>query len=324
MISIAQRLIPFSLLPNTSCLIPGTPYKVVVFHSLAIIYDLNQNVIKKVKLDIKGPLKRFTVEQNLERGCVTVWSEQFRYHILPNLEVVFQKNPNLPPTANQERLSFGVHKKQEWEQIRKRRDFQEIFPLWFRLGRLLKLPPREREEGGMFSLLQGCREAIESHRPETIFPAFEKLFLAGFEGMFVPRLKDEEFQGILPPPLSDVQSSPLYLLQEGAQLIRSLFVSSLERGVALLPHLPPECFAGRFCQVCCSPYGELDLEWSKKQIRSLVFRARISGEITFQFPPSLHHFRVRLNRRDRGKVYTCGETLEIKLGSHYLLDQFQK
>lgn len=323
MIKISQRLRPFSHLPKATCLLPTTQCIVEACPALVRIQEFSGKVVKELKLDVQGPLKQFTLMQDLERGCVTLFSEQYRFHILPSLEIVFQKNPPLPPLELKERLSLGSHKKQEWEMIKRRCDFREIFPLWLRLGSLLKLPKRKRENVGIFGLLEECREAVHSHRSETIIPAFERLFLAGFGKMLVPRSEDTDFQGILPADFEPSLSSPLYLLTEGAELIRSLFLLSSENEIAILPNLPPEFFAGRLVNLK-TDYGEIDLEWSKKTVRRLIFRATKSGEMTFHFRSNLRRYRLRTNLREKGATLCCGESLEIKSGSHYLLDQFTK
>src|SRR5689334_22585384 len=117
MISIAERLKPFSHQPGAKCLLPESPYLVEAFPALVRIKTLSGEIIKEIPLPIEGPLEQFTLMQNLERGCVTLFSEAYYFHILPNLEVVFQKNPPLPPLKTEERLSLGSHKKQEWEAI---------------------------------------------------------------------------------------------------------------------------------------------------------------------------------------------------------------
>lgn len=323
MITIAQRYRPFSHLPGSRCLIPGTGYVVEAYPTLIRIKDLKGTLIKEVLIDVQGPLKQFTQVQDLERGCVTLLSELYTLHVLPTLEISFQKNPPLPPLISKERLSLGSHKKQEWQGIRQRLDFREIFPLWFRLGSLLSLPPSVEEHRGTFSLLQQCRAACVAHRPEWIIPAFERLFLCGFGHLLVPRTMDEDYHGILKShelPSLD----PLYLLSEGAALIRSLFLMNEGHEITILPNLPPEFFAGRMVNLMTPPYGSIDLEWSKKTIRRLQFHATTTGEILLHFRPSITQYRLRQNREERGRVCANGESLVIKSGSHYLLDQFQK
>jgi len=324
MISIAERLRPFSHQPGAKCLIPASPYIVEAFPSLVRVKHMDGTVVKEVLLDIPGPLTQFTLMQDLERGCVTIFSELYRVHVLPNLEISYQKNPSCPAWKVQERLSLGCHKKQEWEAIKNRGDFREIFPLWFRLGASLELPLRQGDDRGVFSLFKKTQLSLFSHRPEEILPQFKKLFLAGFGQMLVPRAFDADHQGILEETAPLSEDSPLYLLSEGSALIRSLFLLTAENEISVLPNLPPEFDAGRMVKMRCPPYGLLDFEWSKKTIRRLHFHAEKDGEVIFYFPAQMRTFRLRQDFREKGRVYTCGESLEIKSGSHYLLDQFQK
>ncbi|NGX62217.1 MAG: hypothetical protein K940chlam9_01711 [Chlamydiae bacterium] len=321
MIQIASRLRPFSHLPGIASLIPGTEYVVRGFPALLRVENLEGEVLKEMPVEGEGP---FTLQLDLERGCVTYWNSLRRLHILPTLEVVEKKCPPLPETSPHERLSLGSHKKQEWELIRKREDFRDIFPFWFRLGSSFSLPKRDRGDVGMFSLLKECREAIEVHRPERILPAFQRLYRAGFGGMLVPRLQDTDFHGILPPDSPSPGASPLYLLQEGAQLIRSCFLTTKEDMVFILPNLPPEFPSGRFLHLSIDNLGELDLEWTKKQVRQIHLRAREAGEILLDFPSSLRLFRLRTKRGEKGKRLPCGEPFQIEPGTTYFLDQFQK
>lgn len=324
MIKIAERLHPFSHIPGTTCLIPGTSKCVEAFPTLVRVKELDGTILKEIELEVDDPLSGFTLMQDLEKGYVTVWSHSYRLHLLPpDGEVVFRKSVSLTSAISQERLGLGCHKKQEWEAIKRRLDFREIFPLWLRLGSFYSLPERPGPDAGIFSLLKECREAIFHHRPEWIVPAFKRLFLASFKQLFVPRSHDEDFQGILNNS-SQSEDSLLYLLTEGAQLIRSLFIASSGNEIFILPNLPPECFFGRMTRVSCLPYGEIDLEWTKKMIRKIVFRSFKEGEVNFHFHSSIRSFRLRYSRQDHGIRLSCGEPVEIKSGSIYLLDQFQK
>jgi hypothetical protein len=326
-VEIGSRLRPFSHQPGAKCLIPGTPYLVEVFPALVRIREFSNSLemIKELPLPItQGPLKQFTVVQDLEKGCVTAYSEHYLVHILPNLEFSFAKHPPLPTLPSPERLSLGSHKKMDVDRIRRRRDLLAFLPFWFRLGSLLKLPARMGDNRGIFKLLIVCSEAIGVHRPERILHTFERLYLAGMSAFLVPRFFDEEMQGILPrdSPLSE--DSPLYILSEGAALIRSLFILSSGNQISILPNLPPECFSGRMTNLIVPSWGKIDLEWSQKTIRKLCFYAEQEGEITFHFPPHMASYRLRCHAQERPSFLRCGDSLEVKAGVHYLLDRFQK
>jgi len=320
LINIAGRLRPFSHEPGAKCLIPGTPYIVEAFPARVRIWEFDGRILQEIELPAKGPLKQFTLMQDLERGCVSVFSEQYRIHILPNLKILFSKNSHLPSLENQERLSFGSHKKMDSEALRRRRDLSALFSIWFRLGSLLKLPPRSKDNRGVFRLLEDCRTI---QHPELIMNAFEKLFLVGFESLFIPRSSDTQFQGIIDPKEPSSVDSALYLLTEGAALIRSLFFSAFEDSISILPRLPPQLFAGRMTDVV-SLHGSFDFEWTKKTIRRLQCKAQRDGVITINFQPQMVSCRLRLHPKDKGQIFQCGDSLAIKSGSIYLLDRFQK
>ena len=311
MISIASRLRPFSHQPGIRCLIPGTAHEVEVFPALVRIAG------KGTHFKVRGPLKQFTVMQDLERGCVTVWGEGLFYHILPSLEIVTTKHPHLPSLECKERLSLGSHKKQEWEGIKRRCDVRELFPLWMRLGQCTPKPPSRKSSRGVFALL----DEIKAQPPEHVASAFVRLFRAGFTGMFFPRLFDDEYQGIVEESAAD--ESPLHLLTEGAEIIRALFVREDAGSLSFLPHLPPECFAGRMVNITTS-FGDVDFEWTKKSLRRVAFLSTYEGSVRLVFQSSLKRFRLRCGAKDRGKSQLTSEPIEIKSGELYLLDNFER
>lgn len=310
---------PFSHLPGTALLIPGSSFEVEVFPALVRIFDLASSqrvLVKEVPVAVQGPLKNFTVLQDIERGCVTVFAKGMRYHILPSLEIRHEKKTGLPLQVR-ERLFFGCHKKPEWQSLYKRGDFREIFPLWHALGSSLSLPPSTLKKG-MFALLE---EIEEETKPGKIVGHFQKLFLAGFRGMLVPRLFDDSFQGIVKEDSENV--SPLYLLTKGATLIRALFISHDERGISFLPKLPPEFFCGRFTKGH-TPFGTVDLEWTKKTVRTLEFTSAVTATLQMRFHSSLKTCRLRTGKEEKGERVNVKEMLSVQKGVHYRLDRFER
>jgi len=227
-----------------------------------------------------------------------------------------------------DRLSLGSHKAQDWEQMRRRRDFADIFPIWHRLGQIITvsqegLDPKQVQ--GTAVLLSECRKAIEASAPETILSKFENLFLAGFEGALSPRLSDSDHQGFAIPPIdSHATISPLMLLSEGAKLIRSLFVQNEAESIKLLPAVPPEFSCGRLINVDCRGMGELNLEWTKKMVRILTFQAKQTQCCSFHFFQGEKSCRLRLSNHDRGYKYSAGSVINIVAGQNYWFDNFEK
>jgi len=227
-----------------------------------------------------------------------------------------------PPVTD--RLSLGANKAQDWCKIRPRRDLTEVFPLWHRLGQII---PETGQAcgGGTAGLLSLCRQAINEANPNDLQKPFLDLFLAGFDGMFSPRLEDLEFQGFDLKPL-DSQSplSPLILLKEGATLIRSLFISTEKGHVQILPALPVEFHSGRLIHVPCSEAGFLDMEWSKKTIRRMVFHASQDAKLLITFQKKVNRYRLRKGNKDKGQTKICGDEIFVEKGQSYFFDKFEK
>ncbi|NGX43628.1 MAG: hypothetical protein K940chlam7_01926 [Chlamydiae bacterium] len=365
-ISIAERLKPFSHNPGSYCLLPGSALRLQIFPTLICIHDLSEvesPLICEISFPLHGPVKDFTLQQDLEKGCVRIWGcykEGFvRYSIFPVEEKVcaifIDKCPEggipfsclVRPAKEketivirdgsasvedasraffqvQERLSLGSHKAQDWDLVGRRSDLREIFPVWLRLGQLVPQQQSCKRLGSVV-LLNHCEELIASRTREEIFQSFLNLFHAGFEGILSPRLIDTQHQGLGVPKLENgQQGSPLVLLSEGAALIRTLFLDVKGKEIKVLPSLPPEFHCGRYINIDCEGIGTLDLEWSKKTIRRMIFRASSDKKITFSFQKQIKKFRLRESLKDRGTYLELGGGIEVRSGGVYCFDNFRK
>jgi hypothetical protein len=339
-IKIAERLHPFTHLPGMCCLLPGSSLCLQLFPARIRLYDLSKRHredLGELILGLTGPVRDFTAIQDLERGEVRLSGHAlegyFRLVCRPlaaekkmafaimkgnipvelNTEAVVLTKEAMAPAVI-ERLSLGSHKAQDWTLMQRRKSLQEILPIWFSLGQLMPQPPQAPCGG----LLQECRDLIDKCDREKLSPAFLKVFLAAFSDMLVPHLKDENFGGFSFPEAPE-SLSPLVLLTEGAAQIRRLFLQQEGSRLAILPVLPPELPCGRGLGWHCPPYGRLDLEWTKKAVRRLIFHAECDGSITFLFPPDLKEFRFQKKER-----LSCGSTISIEKGQDYLLDNFRR
>ena len=197
-----------------------------------------------------------------------------------------------------DRLSLGSHKAQDVELMRRRMDFAEIFPHWHRLGQVVKHRAAATQMGTA-ALLATCQLSIQANAPEHILSNFKDLFLTGFEGILSPRLIDTSFQGIALPKLDpQINASPLQLLLQGAELIRSLFIQQEQQHINLLPALPPEFHCGRLLNTACGQEGLLSLEWTKKSMRRACFHAFRKTSISFSFSTSEKRCRLRRSNKD--------------------------
>jgi Glycoside hydrolase family 95, C-terminal domain len=338
-IAIAERLHPFSHENGIQFLLPKTSYSVRVFPTQIELVDLDAELPGfSYFFDLAGPIKDFTAELDLERGFLRVFGmtkKGFMRYILSakkgGIELIWQKVPegfkaenlhlSLPleekELKNQERLSLGMHKSQDWTLVRRRLDMKEIFPVLFAMGRWA-VSKASAAKAGNYQLLDKCREQIQTGKKHSVLEAFENLFLASFEGVLVPRLYDTEYQGILPREGEVASFSPVPLLIEASALVRSLFIQKNHDKISILPCLPSQFHSGRIVKARIDDLI-MDLEWSKKSLRRLQISATKERKIAIVLPKSLCSCRIR-----RGKSIATqsisGGRLSLSLQARCTLD----
>lgn len=346
-ISIAQRYLPFSHRPGVRCLLPFSTYGLRVFPTRLCFFDMLQTSspsLGEIELQHCGPIEDFIVTLDLEKGKVIVAGKNtegyFRFHlgmidgratfclekgslslgassfdvlVLPSNE---KKLLNYQ-LSSLERLSLGSHKKQDEELIRRRNDMADIIPLWHRLGLLLpKLP------SAPFSGIASLFNEVGIGTPNDYLSPFCRLWKAGIDGLFFPRLEDDYSQGIPYPPLEKNASlSPLSLLSEGSLFIRSLFIQASGKEISILPHLPKEFHCGRMTDIELDS-ASISIEWSKKEIRRLLVTPKENGEFSFSYP-HMKTFRLRSSKADRGERLLTKEILNLEADRKYSFDNFE-
>ncbi len=356
-LTIAQRLHPFSHQNGTKFLLPQTSFCLQVFPTRLEFTDLEgREAPFFIELDFTGPIVDFTAELDLEQGILRVFGTTqkgyMRYFLFARkdgIQLKLEKAPGeqvichlstssaafcltkgeslLVPMLlrdadgqrSQERLSLGMHKAQNWELIRSRCDFKEIFPVWLALG--WWVPAQEAE--GNYSLLEECRKNIETRNKAHLLGSFQKLFLASFEGVLVPRLVDTEHQGIVQQTEPDLL--PLPLLTKGASLIRSLFVQEMAGKIAILPCLPAEFHCGRMTGVQIGS-AMLDFEWSKKSLRRLKIVSPLDTEVCLSLK-TIRSCRLRYGRGISKKAAIASDgslILSLSPNQPAFLDRFEK
>lgn len=318
--------------------------------------------VAQIAIGFEGPINDFTVLEDLEKGRIRVWGKTaqgyMRYSIVTasndgiaiisekmpiqgwkcsgewkllhqqeNMDV-FGRNPLIdlstfiaPPS---DCLSLGSHKSQEWEMIHRRRDLAEIFPIWMRLGQLIP-PVASLSSEGTGTLLFECQQHISAKEKELVLPSFERLYMAAFEGILSPRFNDDQHQGFnLKPVDMTSKTSPLALLSQGAQLIRSLFIQTQETNIQILPVLPSQFHCGRLINNRIPQIGSLDFEWSKKVIRRMLLKSEQEAELSFSFQKEIKRYRLRESLMDKGKIIDPNSPIPIKKGQQYLFDNFER
>ena len=344
---------PFSHTPGAGALIPGSFWVVCAYPTKLVLKNLVSGKEKSLDLAVTGPVKRFTLLQDLERRAVLVFgtAEEGYFRLMlthkeKKISILAKRTPAsglvigreklkpkemmqisvaeknyLPPYV--EHLSLGCHKAQDVDLMRRRLELSELLPFWFRIGQLTPPTACPYEEGTL-TLLGLIENELEESDKLHIAKPFLELFVAGFSDVFVPRLIDEQHQGVV-PQIKVLKSgmSPLTLLTEGAGLIRSLFFQQKDDEIALLPCMPPELHAGRLVNIHASDMFTCDIEWSKKSLRRVVIRPLKNISITLRLQKSIKTYRVRTSPRAKGETVAAKDSLILERGKPLFLDHFE-
>jgi hypothetical protein len=337
-ISISQRCRPYSHEPGASCLVPHTCWAVQAFPCLIRLIDCEKNDSTEridVALSLTGPVREFSVQQDLEKGYVSVWgvAREGRYQIrieasethigmyvdrAPSGGLIaagrnFQKGEFLLWPIRRfykadalERLSLGKHRGADWDAIWRRFDLKDILPVLFYLGqqvpRISAAPPC-----GVFRLLEGD---------------WEPFLRAGFFSILCPRLTDSQHQGLLESETIPSEASACRLVTGAAEKIRRLLVNQKGMEVCIPKQNLFPC--GRMTNVHLDQIGRIDFEWRQYLVRQMIVRASHSAEVNFIWPKAVHSLRLRQNLSDRGRCVDAGKSLLLEAGKVYYLDRFQK
>ena len=320
-------------------------------------------LLTELSLDLKGPIQQFSVHNDLEKGKVIVSGKTatgwMRYYLVSALQgegfrlfvehapesgfsIQAEENcfvlrdkewfdfgntsssfiPYQVPACD--RLSLGSHKAQDWELIKRRFDLKEILPLMHRLGQLIPVTPIPHTCEGTLSLLEDCRQSLISERPEKGEERWRHFLLGCWNGMLVPQLEDNHYQGLIPvKPLASLDISPLVILSEGARLIRTLFVQQDKEYLSILPYLLPSLSCGRLLNVPLEDEGMLSLEWTKKTIRRLILYTGQKQEWILKFHSHMRSYRLRQRESDKGERKNDQAKLFLEKNCHYLFDNFK-
>ena len=360
-IAIAERLKGFVHRPGVRALIPGSSLVAEAYPARLEFYDLGESTpCGEVALTLEGAGEHFTLEQDLERGHLKIFSsfgrKLFRVSLSACEGGVLLLVDKLPyPMAFQsrwrgveangalaigepvrfgaplgeplnfstllgERLSFGSSKALNWDCVSGREEMREILPYWFRLGGMA--PSLSSAKIPSSTLLSSLDAAIAERRRSDLIPSLRNLYRAGFGELMVPSCVDEHHLGFSLPPLSK-ESSPLLLLSAGAQLIRSILIDERDGALSLLPLLPHDLPCGRLIRAATS-FGELDMEWSCGRMRRCFLNPTLSTELLLDLPKEIRHFRVRYLPHGSGRKVDAGTPFPVFQGRRVFIDRFEK
>ncbi|MFY7843239.1 MAG: hypothetical protein ACOVOR_04410 [Rhabdochlamydiaceae bacterium] len=348
-----ERLLPFSHKAGNSVLLPQSKRKIEIFPTLIKIDDLY------VYLNIKGPVKDFTISLDLKKGMIIVSAfikeGYMRYSLQKKNDTInihLQKYPHNIPllfTYNQtthkievgssleildtpslsaaekaysslEQLCLGNHKQQNWEEIRKRESLEEIIPLWLKAASWFS-EIKEWPLVGNLVLLQAFKEACLSNNRLLITQSIKNLFRATFKGILFPELSDNEYLGL--SPVYEEKSCPFPLLLESAHLLRSLFFQEREKSYHFLPKLLPDLVCGRYLNIVNKQNDLLNFSWSKGRLRELSIQYQTTHHKTPIFDKNLKRCRLKQHKRDKGLIVNLPLTEDLIQSKELYLDNFE-
>lgn len=244
-IKIAARFRPFSHLPGAACLIPGQEKVCRTWPARTELSDLDGVIL------------------STEEGQKTLFQD---------LDRPFQS----------ERISFGSHKSQDWDAIRKRGDLKEILPLWYKLGTFYPVKGDVLPGSLLYQLLH---EEDRNKLPEL----FLQTYYAGFSSYFVPRRTDLDYHGYDQPPLNE---EPLTeLLAHGKEAIKRMLVDVENDTLLILPRLPSLFHHGRVVDMPV-PGGLISIEWTKHFMRRMIYTP-IDEQVEIRFPKEVKQYCVK-------------------------------
>lgn len=319
-IQIKTRLNPFSHLPGEEVLIPCSNCVLRAYPAKLLFYSLaNPEEKYEIDLDVKGPVREFTVKQDLEKAKVLIFGKGkegfFRHEVKAGEKgidalgqtLTFSTYRFLKQKKSLPQISFGSKKGMCMSGIRKRKDPADYLPLLFRLADLT--PPAEVKRG-----IGGTESLLRTLSWDTL----EGFFLAAFKGFLVPTLEDNLHQGLVFESLKE-KGSPVFLLTESARVLGEKICSVQRNKVRFLEKLPPKKPCGKWVEVLVGEFGTLSFEWSKKRMRRLFFKASKEGTLTFEFPKSIASFRMNgVNKKG------CQIEFSFKAWEAFSFDRFEK
>lgn len=308
-LTVRHRFLPYSHLPGTRAIIPGTPYVVEVFP--ALIRVAMGDKVHSFPVDVKGPVDRFTVCQDLEKGRILVTGEGIGAIEIVHREGFLHVGPHRIPSLfapwvnpSMEKIHLGANKALDWELVMRRKEPLEYLPVLYQLAQWT--PPATAPLQGTAKLLGPKEEELSS------------FFLAAFSSLLVPSFSDLLHQGIIAEE-SGLQGDPTALLSSFQSLFRSLFFVHERGHISLLPSLPPRFVAGRFVQI---PFegGSLSFDWRKKSVRRAELSIYEPTQLSFSWKGGTK-MRQRKSVHEKGELIKAGER-NLYMPGRYMLDRF--
>jgi hypothetical protein len=274
-----------------------------------------------VKLD-RGPKEGLNVEVHSQG------SETLSKHFQLKEELCVRVNVETKsPALCTERISFGVAKSQDWNLVCRRQQPLEYLPFWFALGQTLDattlFSSKDPSNNTPVELLEKAIQDSQEKNKQESLEILHQIFMSCFHSLLVPSRYDCNYQGLSMQANSFAPTHlNLSLLYQGYKCIRQLLVSTQNGVIHLLKFLPASFHSGRAANFSV-PGAMMDIEWSKKQIKTVILTVFDKQTFLFAFQKDLKTFRLK-RKSEKKQVYVpCSEELHLEPGI-YTFDQFRK
>lgn len=332
-INIAARCKPFSHTPGASCLIPFTSWGVRVFPTRIEIHDFFGDTLP-IDLDISGPVKNFTLEQDLEKGICRVFGHSqegyFEIHLFYDFDensvalrydrgdgivlVIDQKKIELEPSEvldlfdfeykecdipARERISLGVNKKQDIDLMWRRFNLQEVMPLLFYTAQ---------------SVVCDTKDSLKTELIDE--ESFSSFLQAGFSSIMTPEREDSLYRGLANESISS-KLSPLMRIKHFHDAFRALFIVEKKKEIHLLPNLFRPFVTGRFVGAKVEN-ALVDFSWRKGRVRTAIFHGKVDGICHVVWPKGVKGFRLDKESFDPSNI----NQIPVFKGKKTVVDKF--
>lgn len=333
-------------------LIMNTSYYVKIYPGLLSFKDLDSNKTFNIYLKFQGPVKNFTIVQNLFNGNIEVFfhikdgyvsysiltseestylyfdritTDKFKIEFNEELKISPKENIKLPinvisNSKPKEYLSFGIYKKPDIYFIKKRENLNEIFPFIFLYSQFY-LDAQYNCCLRKNCLLKEIDKAIQIKEKQNLSETFLNVFKVHFFGSFIPRMNDEEYQNIISN--IDKDFSPWCIFIRLYHSIKAMFIEETSNELFLLPCLIPDFNHGRALNLKISK-GSIDLEWSKKLLKKVIFIPSCDCSFKIILQSQIKTFRIRENKNEKGKIFNNFDDIYFQKDKVYFLDKFKK
>lgn len=362
-IKIKQKFNPISHRIGTKFLIVNSSYIVQIFPGLLHFKDLNSDKNFKIFLDFEGPVKDFTIIQNLQNGSIKVFFHTkkgylsfkiyTKEHSIENLKqktnpiIFFERLPldeititlgdktkKIKPKTTID-LPIDISYIKEPEEIvflgiHKKQDLDQIHTR----ENLLEILPFLFLYSQFFKDIQTKKclrnKCIVRELSETILNKkrveIEERFLKVFKAHFSNAFiprVNDDDFQNIIERVDEKNAYPLHILRKLFYIIKSMLVEQKLDEIAILPSLPISFHSGKAMHITL-PVGSFDLEWSKKLIKKIIFRPKKDVKLKLHFQSKIKTFRLRITLKEKGKFFKNKDEISFEKDKIYYLDKFQK